>query len=146
MKTMNDIINKVIQLDPTMWYIIGCILVALIIFALIKKAVKIAILIAAIAIIYGLFSSPTGTIPGNYGFNYEEGVINLTLDGKTTEINTTDLQDMRVEEGETDEYFIRYIYKGEEKEIAIPKFLVSTAREKIQQLQEDIRKDEESGV
>lgn len=140
---MNELTQMLSNIPMSTWYIIFGVAAAIIIVSLVMKAIKLAIAVAIIAIAFTFFASPE-SLPEQYGINYSNGVISILADGETTTINTKDLENLRVEEGEGNQFFVRYTFKGEDKEISIPKVLVKAAKDKVEDIKDELEAQKEN--
>lgn len=132
---MNELLMKV---DPTMWYILGGILVLLVVVSLIKSAIKLAVCIGLLAIAFLFFGPASGKIQEQYNVRYEQGVIAVTVEGVETKISTVDLKQVKLEKSETGDSYVVFVYEGSEESIKIPNLMETFLQSKLQEMNEKI--------
>lgn len=122
---MKDIIEQILaNVDHRILIAIAVILVISFIFALVKKIAKLAIFIAAVAIIVTIGIPAAKDFQDKYQFNIVEGQAVVMIEGKKFILDKEECKNITIEMTEDKKYEMEAVISGNTVEVEIPSFMV----------------------
>ncbi len=116
------------QIDPNVIYVVVGILFISIVLALIKKAIKIALVVVVISVLLGGLAPMAKDFQANHKISVENGVVKIFVKGNTLELNKDLIKKIELVNKGVSGYKLKVTYEDGLSTIDIPDYMVNTVK------------------